>query len=92
MAGPGVLLDAVSPTLEELPNEDNGGLDAELDEEVSSGTEDDDDSTVFGEGGRPSGWGEAVLAMLEFVSGGPVLTEPALETVVDDGRDWDIAR
>lgn len=77
-----------SPTLDEQPNKDSGGLDAELDEDVSSGTEDDDE----GVGLSLLGSGDAVRATLEFVSGGPVSTEPARDTEAEDCRDNDIAR
>lgn len=90
-AEPGVALIG-SILLDELPIQDNGGLEAELDEEVSSGTEDEDDGIAFGDGARSAGSGDAVLATLEFVSGGTVSTEPALETAADDGRESDIAR
>lgn len=86
--GPGVFRIMGSPMLDELPNKDNGGLDAELDEDVSSGTEDDDEGASLG----ILGSGDAVRATLEFVSGGPVSAEPARDTETEDGRDNDIAR
>ena len=87
-AGPGVFRIIDSPMLDELPSKDSGGLDAELDEDVNSGTEDDDEGTGLG----MLGSGDAVRATLEFVSGGPVSTEPARDTEAEDGRDNDIAR
>lgn len=86
-AGPGVFWAIDSPMLE-LPREDKGGLDAELDEDVSSGTEDDNEETSV----CLPGSGEAVRAAVEMVSGGPVSTEPARDTEVEDDRDNDIAR
>lgn len=87
----GVLLAFISIKLEELPKEDNGGLEAELDEDVSSGTE-DEDRGIFGDGTRLGSSGETVLATLELVSGGTFSIEPALEAAADDGRDNDMTR
>lgn len=76
---------------DEVPREDSGGLEAELEEDVSSGMDDEDDSPGFGDG-TPVSSGEVVRATLDNVSGGPVSTEPALDTEVDEGRDDDNAR
>ena len=83
--------ETASSILEECSSERSGGLDAELDEDVSSGNDDDDDNPGFGDGTRV-GSGDVVRAMLDDVSGGPVSTEPALERDADEGRDMDIAR
>lgn len=71
-----------------LPTEDSGGLDAELDEDVNSGMEEDDDVGGF----ALLGSGDAGCVLLGTVSTGPVSTELARETTAEDGRDIDIAR